>query len=606
MSRGRSKAATTLSRGGAGSAGSEAAAAARAPAWLAGERRRISATLRWAVGLGLLGGLLLIGQAGLLSRLADAVVLKGAGLGDVWPLLWGLLAVFLIRAGLAWAAERTAFAAAAAVKLSVRRRLFERLQRVGPARLGRERSGELANAVVDGVEALEAYYARYLPQMSLAALIPLAILVFVFPVDWVSGLVLLLTAPLIPLFMILIGKGAESLNQRQWHRLAQLSARLLDAIQGLTTLKLLNASRREAEVVARLSDDYRRSTMEVLRVAFLSSLVLEFFASVSIAVVAVLIGFRLLGSIDLGPIDFQVGLFVLLLAPELYQPLRGLGTHYHARMEAIGAGERLVEILEMPLPKAPEARRDLPDGAPLPIVFDDVSFAYEPGRRALDRVSFAIAPGERVAIVGPSGAGKSTIQSLLLGFLTPDAGTIRVAGEDLVAIDPDAWRARLAWVPQQPRLFHGTLRDNILLGCPDADEGILREAARRAQAEDFILQLPNGYDTVVGERGQGLSGGQVQRIALARAFARDASVVLLDEATASLDAESEALVQTGIERLAEGRTLIAVAHRLSTVQRADRILVLDRGRLVEQGDHASLLANDGLYAALARAHGGGQ
>jgi ATP-binding cassette subfamily C protein CydD len=595
-----------LSRGSTASAGPEAATAARAPAWLAGERGRINTTLRWAVGLGLLGGLLLIGQAGLLARLADAVVLKGAGLGDLWPLLWGLLAVFLVRAGLAWAAERTAFAAAAAVKLSVRRRLFERLQRVGPARLGRERSGELANAAVDGVEALEAYYARYLPQMSLAALIPLAILVFVFPTDWVSGLVLLLTAPLIPLFMILIGKGAESLNQRQWQRLAQLSARLLDAIQGLTTLKLLNASRREAEVVARLSDDYRRSTMAVLRVAFLSSLVLEFFASVSIAVVAVLIGFRLLGSIDLGPIDFQVGLFVLLLAPELYQPLRGLGTHYHARMEAIGAGERLVEILEMPLPKAPEARRDLPDGAPLQIVFDDVSFAYEPGRRALDRLSFAIAPGERVAIVGPSGAGKSTIQSLLLGFLTPDAGTIRVAGEDLAGIDPDAWRARLAWVPQQPRLFHGTLRDNILLGCPDADEGILREAARLAQAEDFVLQLPNGYDTVVGERGQGLSGGQVQRIALARAFARDASVVLLDEATASLDADSEALVQTGIERLAEGRTLIAVAHRLSTVQRADRILVLDQGRLVEQGDHASLLANDGLYAALARAHGSGQ
>ncbi|MBK1702269.1 thiol reductant ABC exporter subunit CydD [Thiococcus pfennigii] len=576
---------------------------ARAPkgpvaAWLDGERRRSAGPLRLAVGLGLAGGLLLIAQAGLLARLADAVVLHGAVLADLWPLLWGLLALFLGRAILTWAAERTAFAAAAAVKRSVRERLFAHLQRIGPARLGQERSGELANAVVDGVEALEPYYARYLPQMSLAALLPLAILAFVLPADWISALVLALTAPLIPLFMILIGKGAEELNQRQWRRLAQLAGRLLDGIQGLTTLKLLGASRREAAVIARLSDDYRQGTMAVLRVAFLSSLALEFLASVSIAVVAVLIGFRLLGELDWGPIDLRVGLFVLLLAPEFYQPLRNLGSHYHARMEAIGAGERLVELLAMPVPERPAAARPAPGGPRFHIAFEDVRFAYAPGRPALQGATFTIAPGERVALVGPSGAGKSTVLNLLLGFLVPDGGSIRINGEDLTAIEPEAWRAQLAWVPQPPRLFHGTLRENILLARPDADAATLHEAARQARADEFIERLPAGYDTLVGERGQGLSGGQAQRIALARAFVRDAPLVLLDEATASLDADSEALVQAGIERLAAGRTLLVVAHRLSTVRRADRILVLDQGRVVEEGDHAALMARGGLYAGL--------
>ncbi|AGA89227.1 cysteine export CydDC family ABC transporter permease subunit/ATP-binding protein CydD [Thioflavicoccus mobilis 8321] len=578
------------------------ARAAKGPvaAWLDGERRRSAGPLRLAVGLGLAGGLLLIAQAGLLARLADAVVLHGAVLADLWPLLWGLLALFLGRAILTWAAERTAFAAAAAVKHSVRERLFAQLQRIGPARLGRERSGELANSVVDGVEALEPYYARYLPQMSLAALLPLAILAFVLPADWISAVVLVFTAPLIPLFMILIGKGAEELNQSQWRRLAQLSGRLLDSIQGLTTLKLLEASRREAAVIARLSDDYRQSTMAVLRVAFLSSLALEFLASVSIAVVAVLIGFRLLGELDWGPIDLRVGLFVLLLAPEFYQPLRNLGSHYHARMEAIGAGERLVELLAMPVPERPSAARPVPAGPRFEIAFEAVHFAYAPGRAALQGASFAIAPGERVALVGPSGAGKSTVLNLLLGFLVPDEGAIRINGEDLTAIDPEDWRAQLAWVPQQPRLFHGTLRENLLLGRPDADEAALREATRLAHADEFIKRLPAGLDTLVGERGQGLSGGQAQRIALARAFVRDAPFVLLDEATASLDADSEALVQAGIERLAAGRTLLVVAHRLSTVRRADRILVLDQGRVAEEGDHAALMARGGLYAGLVR------
>jgi len=571
--------------------------------WLKRERLPIRRSLLQVVALGLAGGLLLIGQAGLLASLADAVILHSATLAGLWPLLWGLLAVFLLRAVLIWAAERTAFAAAARVKLDLRRRLFAQLQRLGPARLAGASSGELSSALLDNVEALEGYYARFLPQMALAALLPLTILVFVLPADWFSGLVLVLTAPLIPIFMALIGKGAETLNQRQWRRLAILSARLLDGIQGLTTLKLFNASRREAQVIARLSEDYRHSTMAVLRVAFLSSLTLEFFASVSIAVVAVFIGFRLLGALGWGPIDFRVGFFVLLLAPEFFQPLRNLATQYHARMEAIGAAERLVEILEQPFAEPVASPRPVPPGERFHIAFERVSFAYEPGRAALEELSLEVQPGQRVALVGPSGAGKSTVVSLLLGFLVPDGGVIRINGEPLSEIDLAAWRSQLAWVPQRPRIFHGSLRENILLGRPDADEAALRRAARLARADEFIERLDQGYDTQVGERGQGLSGGQAQRIALARAFLRDAPLVLLDEATASLDAESEDLVQAGIDELARGRTLVVIAHRLSTVRDADQILVLDHGRLVEQGDHHTLLARQGLYAGLVHAYG---
>ncbi len=573
-------------------------------AWLKDERRQAERPLRLAIGLGLTSGLLLIGQAVLLASLADAVILHGAALADLWPRLWALLALFLARAVLVWGAERAAFTAGASVKLGVRARLFAKLQQLGPARLDRASSGELSNALVDGVEALEAYYARYLPQMALAVLIPVAILVFVFPVDWVSALAMLLTAPLIPVFMVLIGSGAERLNREQWRRLASLSGRLLDSLQGLTTLKLLDASRREAALIARLSDDYRRSTMAVLRVAFLSSLALELFASVSIAVVAVLVGFRLLGYLDWAPIDLRAGLFALLLAPELYQPLRALGTHYHARLDAIGAAERLIELLALPVPVRPASPRPVPTGPHFEIGFERVGFAYAPGSTALQNLSFSIRPGERVALVGPSGAGKSTVVKLLLGFLTPDRGRILVNGEDLAQIELAAWRTRLAWLPQQPRLFHGSLRENLLMARPDADDAALREAARLAQIEGFIESLPEGYDTLVGERGQGLSGGQIQRIALARAFLRDAPLVLLDEATASLDAKSEAAVQAGIERLASGRTLVVVAHRLSTVRRADRILVLDRGRLVEEGSHAALIDRGGLYADLTRAYAG--
>jgi ATP-binding cassette subfamily C protein CydD len=567
--------------------------------WLAAQRQLAGSALNLAVGIGLLGGFLLIGQAWLLAQVVNGAIIEERPLAELMPWLWPLLAIFALRAAIAWGAEQVAFRAAARVKLALRERLYRHLQALGPVYLQGERSGELSSLLVEGVEKLEGYYARFLPHMALMALIPLAILAFVFPLDWVSGLVMVLTAPLIPLFMVLIGKRAERLNQQQWRTLARMGAHFLDTIQGLTTLKLFNASRREAQVIAAISDAHRSSTMAVLRVAFLSALVLEFFATVSIAVVAVLIGFRLLW----GEMTFLPGFFVLLLAPEFYLPLRQMGSHYHARMEAIAAAERLIEVLETPTSSAPANPVAVPAG-PFAIRFEQVVFDYPGGRQALRETTFHIAPGETVALVGLSGSGKSTTLNLLLGFLRPQAGQVLIDGQELAQMAHAAWLERVAWVPQRPHLFFGTVLDNIRLGRPDASLDEVVEAARLAHADAFIAQLPQGYHTPVGEGGHGLSGGQLQRLALARAFLKDAPLVVLDEPTASLDAESEAQVQAALARLAVGRTLLVVAHRLATVRRAGRIIVLDNGQVAESGSHAELLQAGGLYARLAVAYGG--
>lgn len=556
--------------------------------------------LRLSVGLGLAGGLLVVLQARFLADAAAAVVMEGKDLQAVMPLLWGILCVVIVRAILARSAEIAALKAALRVKERLREELFRHLQKVGPLPLRGMESGALAAAVVEGVEAIEAYFSRYLPHLALTALIPLSILVFVFPADWISALILLFTAPFIPLFMVLIGSSAEKLNRRQWRRLARMSGHFLDILQGLTTLKIFNAEKREAALMARISDEYRLTTMSVLRIAFLSALALEFFATVSTAVIAVTIGFRLLG----GKMHFFPGFFVLLLAPEFYLPLRTMGNYYHARMQALGAAERIMEILALPLPEEPVGGTipDLSFG--VTIAFDNVRFSYEGERHALDGASFSAEAGHVTALVGPSGAGKSTVLSLMLGFIRPQEGTISVNGADLSLIPREEWLKSVAWVPQRPRLFHGSVADNIRLGRQEATLDEIRVAAKAACAEEFILELAQGYDTVVGEGGQGLSGGQIQRLALARAFLKDAPLLVLDEATAGLDVKSEALVQEALERLAQGRTVIIAAHRLATVKKADRIVVLDQGRVAESGSHDALSAGEGLYARLVSAYRG--
>ncbi|MBN2679640.1 thiol reductant ABC exporter subunit CydD [Acidithiobacillus montserratensis] len=567
------------------------------------EGRRTRGTLYFGIGLGLAAGLLIILQAFILAHIVNGVSFEGLGLAAVMPLLWAMLALFVLRAGLSWAGELVAFRASASIKSYLREQLLNHLLQLGPVAIAGERSADIASTMIEGVEALEPYFSRYLPQMALVSLIPLAILVVVFPEDWISGLILLITGPLVPFFMVLVGYAAEAVNQRQWRKMLLMSAHFLDVVQGLTTLKIFGRAKDEIEIVARISDDYRRSTMAGLRVAFLTSAVLEFFASLSIALVAVSLGARLLQVH--AAVTFYTAFFVLLLAPEYFNPLRGLSTHYHARMSAIAAAKRIFEILDMPLPEKPQPAADYVHSQEISLVIRDLCFSYEPGRMALDGVTAEFPAGKVTALVGSSGAGKSTLANAILGFVHADKGEILVNGQiPLNAIDPQLWWRQLAWVPQNPRLFHGSIADNIRMGQADADLAALREAAKNAHALEFIEALPQGFDSMIGDLGQGLSGGQIQRIALARAFLKNPPLFILDEATANLDMENEALVLDAMQRLIQGRTAIVIAHRLATAERADHIIVLEAGRVAESGSHQELLAAGGVYARMVAAYRG--
>ena len=488
--------------------------------------------------------------------------------------------------------------------------LLGRVAARGPAFTRQERTGALASVLVEQVEGLQGFYALFLPQLALAILLPLTIAAAVVPVSWAAGLLLLATAPMIPLFTILVGMGAESVSQRHFQSLARMSAHFLDVLQGLATLKLFDRSREEADAIARVSADFRRRTMSVLHVAFLSSAVIEFFASLSIALVAVYLGMSYLGYFNFGlygqPITLADGLFILLLAPEFYLPLRELGAHYHARARALAAAEEIRALLQGPLPGLSGGRGRLTLTEGIRLQCRELHFAYDGGRRpALKGVSLELAPGRCIALVGGSGAGKSTLVSLLLGFITPDEGEILVNGAPLNDIAPDRWHRQVGWLGQNPVLFHGSLRENLRLGQPDAGEDRVTEAARAAGVLDFARRLPQGLDTPVGEQGAGLSRGQAQQVALARVFLKNAPVLLLDEPTAGLDADSERRVLDAIESFRVGRTVLTVTHRLAEIGRADHILVMEEGRIIENGSPAGLLCAGGPFQRLANPSTGG-
>jgi ATP-binding cassette subfamily C protein CydD len=539
------------------------------------------------VGLGVLGLGATIAQMTFLSRIVSQVLLIHAHLEQLMPLILLLLSMIVLRAGLAWGRELAARRSAITVKSEMRRRLFAHVLRLGPSFCRQERTGELVATLNEGIERLDAYVSRYLPQIALSGIIPALIIIFIWPIDWPSAALLLITGPVIPLMMVLVGSYSEKHIQRQWTALSRLSAHFLDTIQGLATLKLFGRSRAEQARITSVSEEFRERTMKVLRYAFLSGAVLEFMIAIAIGLVAVVLGVRLLNR----SIPFEQAFLVLLLAPEFYRPLRELGTQHHAGMEGRAAGRRMIEILETPLPpQAQESEEARPSG-PLTIECRDLTFTY-PGSEqpALRRVNLTLPAHTCTALIGRSGAGKSTLVNLLMGFNEADSGTITANGVPLGALSPDDWRAYVALVPQRPYLFSGSVRANIQMARPQASSEEVERAAQLAGAAAFIKALPRGYETEVGEQGARLSAGQAQRIAIARAFLKDAPLLILDEPTSSLDAESEALIAQALKLLMRNRTVLVIAHRSTTLSGADQVVVLDAGQVVETGQPEQLLA----------------
>ncbi|MFM4848998.1 cysteine/glutathione ABC transporter permease/ATP-binding protein CydD [Aeromonas rivipollensis] len=557
---------------------------------------------RWiglSIGLGMGQGILMVMQAWLLATLLHGFIIEGTTPEQSIPLFIALLLVTLTKAALAYGREVASFKAGSAVRQAIRELVLTRLARLGPAYIQRRPAGSWASLLLEQIEDMQEFFSRYLPQMAIAVFIPLVILVAVFPVNWAAGIILLGTAPLIPLFMILVGVGAADANRRNFQSLARLSGHFLDRLKGLRTLQLFMRTQAEGEAIRDASEDFRERTMEVLRLAFLSTAVLEFFAAIAVALVAVYFGFSYIDHLNFGNYGIKVtlftGLFVLFLAPEFYAPLRELGAHYHAKAQAIGAAEQLLEFLEAEVSEPASGSAPFQADGPIRVEARALVVLSAEGKVLVGPIDFTLEAGTRTALVGISGAGKSSLVNALLGF-APYRGSLRVNGQELAELDMSQWRLQLGWLSQNPQLFHASLRDNLLLARPTASDAELEAALVRAQAWEFAKE--KGFDYPVGDQAGGLSVGQAQRLALARTLLKSTQLMVLDEPTASLDRHSERAIMSTLEQAAVGQTLLMITHRLDQLSQMDNILVLERGQLVEQGHFAQLCQAQGPFARL--------
>lgn len=564
-----------------------------ATSWLRQQAHPVRRLLSMGVIAGAVQAALMCLGAWLVARVLAQAIFESRPLASLWPLLIPLPFIAAARFALTIWQRQTTFEAGAQVSTRVRQWLEERIRSRGPIWATRQSTGDIVTRFVDGIDALVPYYAGYLPQLAFAVVVPGIVLASALLADPWSALVLAATAPLIPVFMLLAGRAAEQASQRRWKRLRRMGAHFMDALAGLTTLRLFRAVQREEAFLAATGDAYRQETMAVLRIAFLSALVLEFFATVSIAVLAVLVGFRLLW----GKLGFEPGLFVLLLAPEFFLPLRALSTQRHRKMEAAAAAEDLAALWDTSV-AAPVKTLQPFCSSHITIEFRQTCFSYQDGHDVVHDVNLSVAARTHLTLVGATGSGKSTLFSLLMGFASPRSGSIFVNGHDLATLDPDVWRKHIAWIPQRPHIFHGGLRDNLLIAAPGADALQLERAIHAAALGPVIARLPDGLDTPLGEHGKGLSGGERQRLSLARAWLRDAPLLLLDEPTQHLDAATAAQIDAALAKLSEGRTVIRIAHRLDAIHDDERVAVMMDGRVVETGTAKALHDARGAFARL--------
>ncbi|WP_308560848.1 cysteine/glutathione ABC transporter permease/ATP-binding protein CydD [uncultured Klebsiella sp.] len=551
--------------------------------------------------LGVVSGLLIVAQAWLLARILHRMIMENIPATALLLPFTLLVLVFVLRAWLVWLRERVGFQAGQYIRTEIRRQVLNRLQQAGPAWIQGKPAGSWATLILEQIDDMHDYYARYLPQMTLAACVPLLIVITIFPDNWAAALILLGTAPLIPLFMALVGMGAADANRRNFLALARLSGHFLDRLRGMETLRIFHRGNAETDNIRQASEDFRQRTMEVLRLAFLSSGVLEFFTSLSIALVAVYFGFSYLGELNFGHygtgVTLMSGFLALILAPEFFQPLRDLGTFYHAKAQAIGAADSLKTFMETPLAQAERGEKILSDNEMVSLEARDLLIKSPEGKVLAGPLNFSLRAGERVVLVGQSGSGKSSLLNTLTGFLPYD-GSLSVNGVELNSLDANHWRSLLSWVGQNPQLPAATLRENVLLACPEATETQLQLALDKAWVSEFISQLPQGINTPPGDQAGRLSVGQAQRVAVARALLMPCRLLLLDEPAASLDAHSEQRVMQALTDASMQQTTLMITHQLEDLAQWDAIWVMQDGQIVEQGSYSQLASAGGPFSRL--------
>ncbi|MEZ8201477.1 cysteine/glutathione ABC transporter permease/ATP-binding protein CydD [Vibrio cyclitrophicus] len=571
--------------------------------WLKQQSKLAKRWLMIAISLGVLSSVFLIAQAALLASILHQLIIENVDKSELVGHFAGLALSVVGRAGCTWGREIAGYRCGEQIRIYIRQLILDKLRELGPAYIKGKPAGTWATLLLEQVEDMQDFFSRYLPQMSLSVMIPFIILVVVFPVNWAAGLIFLITAPLVPMFMALVGMKAADANRKNFKALQRLSGHFYDRLQSMTTIRLFDRTNAETEVLKGASEVFRTRTMDVLKIAFLSSAVLEFFTSISIAMTAVYFGFTYIGELNFGHygagITLFAGLFILILAPEFYQPLRDLGTFYHAKQQAVGAAESIVEFLETDITKVKSGNTQLDSAQGINIEATDLKVLSPEGVQLVGPISFALNTRQSTALVGPSGAGKTSLINAILGFM-PYEGSLKINGIELRDLDLASWRKTISWVGQNPLLLHGSIRDNVTLGKHDIADQVVENALEQSFASEFVNE--HGLDYMISDRSGGLSVGQSQRLALARAMIQDGQFWLLDEPTASLDTRSEQLVMKGINSNIESRTALLVTHQLAPLKSVDNILVMRDGGLVEQGHYSQLSTAGGLFEEMLNAN----